>query len=631
MSDHEPQQSSSSDEDAPTEPTRYIRVSLRPPPRYAASTTDLDLWLKRFELYVRRIELPEEQWAAELLPLLDDEAFRVVSQLGLESSTDYGAITASLKHQFSPKGNELEWQHKLQTRRQQPGEQLVQYAGALRMLADKAYPSWTAEQRREVLRNHFIQGLVSPSVQLRLMREIPATFDDALQLAVQLQSVETAQKRLHKEVHRGEATTMAVQLGEDQTASYAEATASNAVAKPDFNSTSAKLEEMAKEIRRLSSELAQLKTGQATTEGQNQPQRQQPGAGPTCWNCNERGHVQRSCPHPRRGGRGRGRMRASGQYRSTSAFKCNPVLVVDGYAGNRLTHMLIDTGSDVSIIREDVWKSISKDDHLHSISGQPVTVANGGELHVLSQAKVALQVGDMRDDFTCLIARELTQECILGSDFLVKHHCIINLSQQILRLHIDGQSIPFHVHNTDPQEPKTVCHVFFPETTVLPGQTEVELPLSLTTSTNHGTVLLEPARAFIEKYGVLIARSLTLAGTGTTMVRMLNPSSAPVTIYQNEKAGELHPITGESVCTIQLTKLRKQCRDPALVEKAIELLLPDSPELKPSDKQKLQELLYNFSDVVSVDANDLGQTTLVQHEINTGDATPIRQPAVSPT
>ena len=124
------------------------------------------------------------------------------------------------------------------------------------------------------------------------MHEMPATFDDALQLAVQLQSVETAQKQLHKEVHRGEATTMAVQLGEDQTASHAEATALNAVTKPDFNSTSAKLEEMAKEIRRLSTELAQLKTGQATTEGQNQPQRQQPGAGPTCWNCNERGHVQ---------------------------------------------------------------------------------------------------------------------------------------------------------------------------------------------------------------------------------------------------------------------------------------------------------------------------------------------------
>ena len=113
------------------------------------------------------------------------------------------------------------------------------------------------------------------------------------------------------------------------------------------------------------------------------------------------------------------------------------------------------------------------------------------------------------------------------------------------------------------------------------------------------------------------------------MVRMLNPSSAPVTIYQNEKAGELHPITdcnSGSLCTIQQTKPEKQQRNPDMVEKAIEQLLPDSPELKPSDKEKLRGLLYELSDVISVDGSDLGQTTLVQHEINTGDATPIRQP-----
>ena len=52
----------------------FESVSLHPPPRYGTSTTILDLWLKRFQLYVRRIELSEEQWAAELLSLLDDEA-----------------------------------------------------------------------------------------------------------------------------------------------------------------------------------------------------------------------------------------------------------------------------------------------------------------------------------------------------------------------------------------------------------------------------------------------------------------------------------------------------------------------------------------------------------------------------
>ena len=93
----------------PTEPARFVRVSLRPPPRYTASA-DLDLWLKRFELYVRQTGIPEDQWAAELLPLLDDATFRVVLQLGLAESEDFNIITESLKQQFSPKGNELEWQ-----------------------------------------------------------------------------------------------------------------------------------------------------------------------------------------------------------------------------------------------------------------------------------------------------------------------------------------------------------------------------------------------------------------------------------------------------------------------------------------------------------------------------------------
>ena len=268
MSEHE----ASSDE-APR-PERYVQVSHRPPSRYAAATTDLDLWLKRFELYVRQLDIPEEQWAAELLPLLDDEAFRVVSQLGLESSTDYGTIVATSKQQFSPKENKLEWQHKLQTRRQQSGEELIQYAGALRVLADKAYPNWTAERRREVLRNHFIQGITSPSVQLRLMREMPRTFDDALELAMQLQSVETAQKRLYKEVHHGEASAMSVQLGGEPTTSHVEASATNAGLKDD---TTARLEEMTKELRRISWSSSEAGTDEEGHGSNSKPQELETG------------------------------------------------------------------------------------------------------------------------------------------------------------------------------------------------------------------------------------------------------------------------------------------------------------------------------------------------------------------
>ena len=65
-------------------------------------------------------------------------------------------------------------------------------------MADKAFPAWPAEQLQDLLRNQFIQGVLSSSVQLALMKEEPKTFklDDALKLACKHEMVETAQKHL---------------------------------------------------------------------------------------------------------------------------------------------------------------------------------------------------------------------------------------------------------------------------------------------------------------------------------------------------------------------------------------------------------------------------------------------------
>ena len=260
-------------------------------------SADLDLWLKRFELYVWQTGIPEDQWAVELLPLLDDAAFQVVLQLGLAESTDFNIITESLKQQFSPKGNELEWQRRLQTRRQQPAEQLVQYTGALRVLADKAYPNWTADQRGEVLRYHFIQGVSSPSVQLRLMREMPATLDATLTHAVQQQSVEMAQQRLYNEIHRGDAAAMALQQPGEKEGAESDPAASNAISwERACGTLDPRLEELSKELRRLSSELAQLRSDQNRSELQRR-QGQRGKVGPTCWKCGKHGHLRRNCPH----------------------------------------------------------------------------------------------------------------------------------------------------------------------------------------------------------------------------------------------------------------------------------------------------------------------------------------------
>ena len=191
-------------------PMQVVRMSRRPPPRFAEKT-DLPLWLTRFELNVRQAKIPEEQWTCELLPLLEDVPFRIVSQQGQATSTDYQAVVRCLKNQFSPDGNELEWQFRLQQRTQKPEESLIEFSGVLGQLADKAYPNWSGEQRQEMVRNHFIQGVRSSSIQLKLMREMPATLADAVRLASQQETVEAAQKRLHRE--RSAHESMAVHAG----------------------------------------------------------------------------------------------------------------------------------------------------------------------------------------------------------------------------------------------------------------------------------------------------------------------------------------------------------------------------------------------------------------------------------
>ena len=74
------------------------------------------------------------------MPLLDDEPFRAVSQMGLVGSTDYAAVKECLRLRYGQSGTEFEWQFKFQSRVQKTEESLAEFAGSLRLLASRAYP-----------------------------------------------------------------------------------------------------------------------------------------------------------------------------------------------------------------------------------------------------------------------------------------------------------------------------------------------------------------------------------------------------------------------------------------------------------------------------------------------------------
>ena len=86
--------------------TRPVRMSLRPSARLTAGA-DFKLWLTRFEMYVQQAGISETQRVKELLSLLEDEPFRVVSQHGLLESDDFHAVTECLRQHYAPDGYKL--------------------------------------------------------------------------------------------------------------------------------------------------------------------------------------------------------------------------------------------------------------------------------------------------------------------------------------------------------------------------------------------------------------------------------------------------------------------------------------------------------------------------------------------
>ena len=91
----------------PSGQAQVVRMSLRPPSRFSAGA-DLVLWHKRFELYACQAKIAEDQWTGEVLPLLDDEPFRLVTQQGFDGSSEYSEVLKCLMDQYNPEGNDLE-------------------------------------------------------------------------------------------------------------------------------------------------------------------------------------------------------------------------------------------------------------------------------------------------------------------------------------------------------------------------------------------------------------------------------------------------------------------------------------------------------------------------------------------
>ena len=125
----------------------------------------------------------------------------------------------------------------------------------------------------------------------------------------------------------------------------------------------------------------------------------------------------------------------------------------------------------------------------------------------------------------------------------------------------------------------------------------------------------------------MVARALVTLTTVTLPVRLLNPHSGSTTIYKGCKLTtleEVDPVTPISVVT---EKSGEQTTSSDLSDTLWNIVNRSTTKLDDTQQQDLYNVLLQYHDIFTTDKHDLGHTNALKHQINTGDAQPIRQRA----
>ena len=99
---------------------------------------------------------------------------------------------------------------------------------------------------------------------------------------------------------------------------------------------------------------------------------------------------------------------------------------------------------------------------------------------------------------------------------------------------------------------------------------------------------------------------------------MMNLRDVAVRLHKGATVAELQPVDVVETVTLPTKEERQQ-------QRISELIRGTDYRLSAVDKEKLSGLLKEFSDILSVDEYDMGQTGVIEHHIDTGQHPPIRQ------
>ncbi|VDP60641.1 unnamed protein product [Heligmosomoides polygyrus] len=278
---------------------------------------------------------------------------------------------------------------------------------------------------------------------------------------------------------------------------------------------------------------------------------------------------------------------------------------------------LLDTGSEVTIIPLKFFKmaldqGIDLDGYVERVDSPEARIrdASGNVMDLVDSICVEIELKGVQKRIACYVGRGLDDLIILDTNALEAFGLeLVEVSQQVEK----GSQNVMDSFNDVVKRAIVKDRVYVP-----PGSAR---PLTLVCARTQKATVLWSSNPFVCD-GLCAG-----APNGEVEIPVVNRSNEPIVFRAEEDVGVwgtdqwLNPNQAEA--TTDMLDLGKGVEHIA-DEERIQMLLSAIPQGKEL-KQRMRDLLEEFSDVFALSDRELTQTDLVVHEIDTGDSRPIKQ------
>ena len=274
---------------------------------------------------------------------------------------------------------------------------------------------------------------------------------------------------------------------------------------------------------------------------------------------------------------------------------------------------VVDTACQITVFNHDLLQKLPIAPSMTS----PILLkgaAKEGTMRGYLIPGLQFTLGSTSYKWNCCVA-PITDNFILGLDFLKAHHAVVDLSQSQLILD-NSDCVPISVEPVTSELP--THHAMSVKRTMLAPRSVAIEWCTVHPNVPATALLLSPMETTPDS---IIVLSALVSGDAKVPVLLINSSFSPVELPSGTRLAKVE--FPDALPRVRKLTLRES--DAAIPDHLSSLYSRSCENLTPEQRHSLAALLIEYQDVFARSDTDLGCLKGVQHTINTGNAAPIKQ------